>query len=144
MNEIQIKINTLSPCINVSRCVQQCAAAQPPPRPSPAPRSADLTVPPPTMLLSWLKPVHHMNIILRIETFKPHVFCKIKNSNWALNLCLLWFTYAKISSCLCNNFGNKDFDMSVCMYVCLYVCMSQCCLHITREPIDGFSKFKRQ
>jgi len=33
--------------------------------------------------------------------------------------------------------------LSVCMYVCMYVCMSVCCLHITRQPMDGFSKFKR-
>ena len=34
--------------------------------------------------------------------------------------------------------------MYVCMSVCMYVCMSECCGHITRQPMDGFSKFKRQ
>ena len=34
--------------------------------------------------------------------------------------------------------------MYVCLYVCMYVCMSVCCLHITRQPMDGFSKIKRQ
>jgi len=39
------------------------------------------------------------------------------------------------SVCLCG-------CMSVCLSVCMYVCHNVV-IHITREPMGGFSKFKR-
>ena len=120
MSDIDIKINTLDVVVKLCAavCCRPTAA-----RPSPAPWSADLTNPHPPCGSADSNQCTTQWTYNTNWTFQPNVFDFKKDSNWELNFCLLWFTYAKISSCLCNHFGNKDFDMYVCLYVCLYVRM---------------------
>ena len=104
-----------------SSCVQQCAAAPPPPAP-PLPRGA-LTWPTPTHRVAQLTqtsaPLNEL--IIRIEHF--NLMCLIFKKTVTENLTFVYCDslMQRFPAVYVTIFGNKDFDMYVCLSVCMYV-----------------------